>query len=289
MRDAVSDADVKAALLSSTAKSWFSAVAAWEAVIRDMREPLAFAFLAEASLRIGRFAAAQHCVARVPRPMAALPSMIEIGTAADAAMTVDPERIGGSDESTAGMALLEAGRYEAALQYWAESSDASSRDAPLRLAQAAYGLGAYDLAFEFANKVEVTGNNRFKALRENSQRGLERRQRLEGQAVNDLPHPIIRELRLLFSQDDATGLGPLTVLAVEWCVMAGDWSDLIVMMRRGMLAGDADIFRPVEPSHDPALLSFMASRQFQSVAGADFRAYAAACLDRRAVEHGGCR
>ena len=65
--------------------------------------------------------------------------------------------------------------------------------------------------------------------------------------------------------------------------MAGDWSELIVMLRRGMLAGDTDLLHATRPHLHAGVIALQGARPFNEVAGDEFRAYVGACCDAQGI------
>lgn len=286
MTDALTPRDVRAAFVSSASKAWYPAVAAWEAVIPACDSSIAILFLAEAAFRVGRISVASSLLAHTPPALARLAGVAELTTAV--ANAVAARETSAIDAKTDGIALLEAGLFEAALHYWSDPARSGARDQDLRIAQAAYGLGEYELTRDIALKAKAAGRGeRFASLLDGGTRGVERCSRLTGQAVMTLPHPMIRDLRQLFAQDDMAGLRSLTALALEWSVMAGDWSDMILMLRRGMFAGDTTLLQDVRPSFEDGMTALTSSRMFREVAGEEFRAFVAACCEERQAARAG--
>jgi hypothetical protein len=205
--------DVRAACVDSTGKAWFSALARWEALLPVTGTRIAGAFLAEATLKVGRLDQAAAYAALIPKPMQSLDSIAALSRAI--AASAAGATSASADPEIAGAKALGGVRFEAALHRWGDAGLETSREAPLRLAQAAYGLGEYELAKAIAMHGQALGGlateaDRYKSLLDSSQRGIERCRRLGGQPVNALPHPIIRDLRAMFSQDDETDLSALT-------------------------------------------------------------------------------
>lgn len=282
MIDAATTRSLRTAFVGSASKAWYPAFAAWEEIFPACDSSIAVIFLAESAFRIGRVPVAEALLAHTPSMMARLPSVVELTQAVDLATAT--RKSNPIDPKADGIALLESGQFEAALHYWSDPARAGARDQDLRIAQATYGLGEYELTRALALKAKAAGRgDRFASLLDSSARGIERCGRLNEQPVVTLPHPMIRDIRQLFSQDDVAGLRSLTALALEWSMMAGDWSDMILMLRRGMFAGDTGLLQDVRASFDDGLVALANSRMFKEVAGEDFLTFVAECYEQRTM------
>jgi tetratricopeptide (TPR) repeat protein len=281
---------------ASTAKAWTKAFTFWSQTGDSSHYAICDYFLAEAAFNIGEFDLAKSAFARVPALYLQLPSVAAFALAVQADRTVsnyqsmssglafskllDNQSSTGPVEREIGRRLISEGQFVKALEYWFTVDPDGHPERELRLATAHYKLGQYLDALAHIERLDEGGRYADKTvlLKEKCMKGLERATRAYGREPDALGHPFIRDIREFLTHSDSLTLQQLATLAADWCGAIGAWDGFVVLLRRGMLAGDKTLLSQVPKSYSRDLVMFSKSRAMHSVSLAQFRDYAVQTL-----------
>jgi tetratricopeptide (TPR) repeat protein len=284
-------ANVSDGLRASTAKSWMDAVDFWTNAAESNSYVFCDFFLAEAAFSIGDFELARTAFARVAASHQQLPSVAAFAKVVRAEREVshyesaqsgitfskllESELAAGTAEREFGRRLLSEGQFARALEYWTAVDLDGHPERELRLANAHYKLGQYAEALAQIARLAAAGRyaEKIAPLKDKCIKGAERAKRAYSRGPDALGHPFIRDVREFLTHNDSIGLSHLAVIATDWCGGIGAWDSLIVLLRRGMLAGDKTILKDIPKTYAGDLALFAKSRAMRAVSLAQFRDY----------------